>query len=543
MKYRNRLSGEVREDLTGILLAGLWQAQGKDPSVSIQLQGYALPQDAQHKCLPGELETQSIRLIAKKLEEFSSNNNTWLDWNEVSPLVPNISEQGEKQDLERFLLSEDSLHLHHLQQVCALPHTHLRTEAERVHVSRARRVDKNAVTYLAAHTKDWEKRTLWGVQPRHILAKIRYEMWDIYENRVAARLIDHLLVYLNRRISKLQKIIDTLVKLTNYDVSGYYRLQRRIYTLWGGPKQDKQQDKQAEEYTRNTLAELQKLKYQLLGMMGSVLYKQVPRLARVANQLTMTNILLNDPYYRSVGVLWQEWMRHGAEKSKITQAQYQDLCQGFNQFCLLLVVRAFAQLAYEPVDDSLETPLDETNVLVLKGWHGQIDLEIQKSGILQLIENDNNKPVVRLRILPLLASLSTQSLKLQQQAYLELAASLVKPEAAPPLTLILYPGESNDHLSLCLHSLPHESEGLFENLGLMPVSPWEIASVEQVAYALRRALMAPFLLHYPPKIELNKLLEADAAIPNWLKKADPQSKKWCVIQPVADYEVMPWLQK
>jgi hypothetical protein len=242
------------------------------------------------------------------------------------------------QALEKFLLSDESKHLHCLQQVCTQPRTHLQTEVERVHVSRARRADKHAVAYLAAHTEDWEKRTLWGVQPRHILARVRYEDWNIYENRVTARLIDRLLVYLNTRIHILQKILNALEKRKNYEVGGYYRLQNRVYTLWG----EAVQDDQIESYARETLEKLQNLEYLLLGLIGSVLYKHVPRRAQVADHLTMTNILLNDPYYRSVGLAWQEWAQHGAVKQKSTWEKYQDYqdtCRGFNRFCLLLVVR------------------------------------------------------------------------------------------------------------------------------------------------------------------------------------------------------------
>ncbi|MCP4701284.1 MAG: DUF2357 domain-containing protein [Gammaproteobacteria bacterium] len=540
MKYRNRLSGEEREDLSEILLAGLWQAQGEDPSAFIQPKHYALPQDAQRGLLPGELESSSIRLIGNHLSQLSGDDNTWLDWSEVSPLVPDISEQAEMQVLEQFLLSEKSLHLHHLQQVCARPHTQLQTEVERVRVSRARRADKKAAAYLAAHTEDWEKRTLWGVQPRHILAKVRYEEWNIYENRVAARLIDHLLLYLNQRIHALQKILDTLAKLAGYEVSGYHSLRDRLYKLWG----EAYKDNQAKDYANDTLENLQNLKYLLLGLMGSVLYKQVPRRAQVADQLTMTNILLDDPCYRSVGLLWLEWARHGAVKPKTARELYQDyqnLCQGFVRFCLLLTVRAFEQLKYEPIDDkNWETPLDGTKQLFLQGWHGQVSLQIQDTGMIQLVENLDGKAIIRLRILPVPAALACAAI--QEKAYLELAGSLVKREEQPPLTLVLYPGEASDKLSRCLHSLPHENAGLFENFGMLPVSPWEIASVEHVARALRWALMSPFILAYPPKIELEKPLKLDSKVPEWLKKCEQGKEKiWAVVAP--SYESKHWLQQ
>jgi len=126
MRYYNRLSGEERNDLSGILLAGLWQVQESND--------YVFPQDEQNPLQPDELEAHSIRLLGKILQ---TNDNNWLDWCDISPLVPDISEKIEMQPLEQFLLSEEALHLHHLQQVCAMPRTHLQTETERVPVARA----------------------------------------------------------------------------------------------------------------------------------------------------------------------------------------------------------------------------------------------------------------------------------------------------------------------------------------------------------------------------------------------------------------------
>ena len=111
---------------------------------------------------------------------------------------------------------------------------------------------------------------------------------------------------------------------------------------------------------------------------------------------------------------------------------------------------------------------------------------------------------------------------------------MVRPDIPPPLTLILYPGKSDKKLSVCLHSLPHENEGLFENMGLIPVSPWEIASVEQVAYALRYALMTPFLRNYPPQI---MDWDFDITPPAWLKV---EKDKVMILSPVTDHEVTRW---
>ena len=63
-----------------------------------------------------------------------------------------------------------------------------------------------AASYLAAHTEDWDRPLLRGILPKRILAEIRQDQIDIYENRVAARLLDNLGGYLNRRIQRLRRI-------------------------------------------------------------------------------------------------------------------------------------------------------------------------------------------------------------------------------------------------------------------------------------------------------------------------------------------------
>ena len=58
---------------------------------------------------------------------------------------------------------------------------------------------------------------------------------DIYENRVAARLIDHVLVYLLERIQVLRKLLKVFQDKENYShaIGGTYLRQRRILNLWG----------------------------------------------------------------------------------------------------------------------------------------------------------------------------------------------------------------------------------------------------------------------------------------------------------------------
>ena len=54
-------------------------------------------------------------------------------------------------------------------------------------------------------------KTFRGIRPKNVLSLVREELLDIYENRVTVRLIDHLLVYLRRRIRDVEKLRNELV--------------------------------------------------------------------------------------------------------------------------------------------------------------------------------------------------------------------------------------------------------------------------------------------------------------------------------------------
>ena len=109
-------------------------------------------------------------------------------------------------------------------------------ETERVLVARARRIAPNAPAWLASHTEDWDYRKISGVQPRRILAEVREERWDLYENRVAVRLVDSLVTWLRRRIAEVRRILDDIfARMESFgeSVSGTRHRAERIYRMWG----------------------------------------------------------------------------------------------------------------------------------------------------------------------------------------------------------------------------------------------------------------------------------------------------------------------
>ncbi|MFC1580060.1 DUF2357 domain-containing protein [Thermodesulfobacteriota bacterium] len=448
--------------------------------------------------MPETSEESSIRTIGERLDDLMGEDAGWADWLTVLPLVPGISEKIEVNDLERAI----DRHLGHLTEVCRKPRSHLRVEIERMTVSRARRIYARAGNYLAAHTEDWEHRKLREVLPKRILSEVRDDQRDIYENRFAARLIDHLQSYLNRRISDIRRLKKMLEEADDYSSSavGSRHRRDRIFTLWG----EMMDAGEGREKAEHTLRQLERLKYRLMGLMDSPLYKEIPRRAAVSNRLKMTNIFSNDPHYRHVAELWRRWSRHGILKSRSRRQVYQDhqsLCRYFDNFCLLLALRALNQLGFTP--DKEGRVVSRGKRFRLSGPGGSATFVWTEDGVAEL--HRGTTPL--LRIVPIIACIWGAPSSNILERHLENMAESVLPENGA-LTLVLYPSPPEENwkkirkdLQLRLQTLGNDtrtSKGIL--FGMLPVSPWDIGSVERVARALRWVLTGPLFLSYPPKV-------------------------------------------
>ena len=181
--------------------------------------------------IPNDLEVESVCTVGNKLNELVQREASWFEWLEVVPLVPDISQQVGLQPLELLVRERFG----HLETVCRKPRTHLHVEVERMPVAKAQRIPPMAESYLASHTEDWDHRQLRGISPKRILAEVRHDQFDIYENRVTARLLDNLAAYLNRRIQELNSLIRMFREKEDFssEMSGTYQRHRRISKLWG----------------------------------------------------------------------------------------------------------------------------------------------------------------------------------------------------------------------------------------------------------------------------------------------------------------------
>jgi hypothetical protein len=82
-----------------------------------------------------------------------------------------------------------------------------------------------------------------AVRPKRLLATVTEDLWDIYENRVAVRLVDHLLRDVSRRIAEVREV-SHLYDQALQDLSraeGTHWRQQRLFRLWGRQLKDAEQ--------------------------------------------------------------------------------------------------------------------------------------------------------------------------------------------------------------------------------------------------------------------------------------------------------------
>lgn len=441
--------------------------------------------------VPADDQLDAILAMGAAIPESA----TWLELLECDPLAPVSTADLDEHPLE----GEIRANLAALRDVFRRPRTHLELRTARVPTGQARRLAPDALDWLAGHTEDWAHLTLRGVHPRRVLAEVRDVRWDLYENRVAVRLVDHLLGWLQKRINRLGawlRRFDDLEELQkSAGIDGSWRRKERVFRLWKDTALEQNRRRQAQQRLRRLLA----LRRVLDGLRDMPLYSAIPRRASVPDVLRPSNVLQHDANYRKVAALWRAWARH-ERTEKLDGERYldrqADVARAWRRFAILLVHRALDQLGYEPLEG--DPRLVDGATIALDGC----TLDLRDAACVQLHVPDGPS----LRLVPVLADLVHAR---NRDDVWEAAAARGTPD-----TVVL-------HLSTAreipvgvpeLVRLAHERAGT--RLGLTPVSPWDIGSTERVARALRWALLAPRIRAWPPVAKAHASLPASP----WLRR-------------------------
>lgn len=473
--------------------------------------------------LPGEQDIAALLQLGELLRNKVEGG--WLEWSDISPLAPGLNEAVKPHPLEDSIERE----LNHLVAVCRNPRTHIHVETERVLVARARRIAPDAPAWLASHTEDWDHRKITGIQPRRILAEVREEQWDLYENRIAVRLVDGLVTWLRRRIAEVRRVLDDIfARIEEFDGSASTRYRtERICLLWGEAwARDANLGRQTAECT---LRRLESLLYRVLGLMDSRLYQRISRRAQASGELRMTNLLSNDDHYRGVARLWHDWSRLVASHAlspRELYSRHQNLHRGFDAWCMLVIVRACSQLELCPAEDrEWESEIRPGSVVRLDK---DLRIEWEQAGTITLVEEDRTL----IRFVPLVHVLEHAKTPKAVEARV---APLVEAVAdAPHWTVILHPAVPGEP--------PHDALAGIGNppvprmhgaIDFIRVSPFSLDSVERVSRAIRWAILAPRMLAYPPTLQTNR--ELDIGKKPWI--VNREKSRLAIVRPPSQEEL------
>ncbi len=447
---------------------------------------------------PDDLDTDAV----VRLAEVVGESPTWQAQADTPPVAQQLAERARLQPLD----IEIGRRLQHLKYVCHRPRLHLRVEEERLPVSRARRIPVRAVADLLSHPGDWEHRTIRSIQPARVLARQIEDEWNLYENRVAVRLVDHLLAYLAKRLEELRRIAGVIAARRNYSSqmqsTTHWRVSR-VSRLWSDSL-----DSGTEDDLDSTTRSLEVAQRDLQALLDTPLYRRVPRRQSVDLRLKRTNILLNDSNYRRVAELWRAWLKHGHQRQKTKQerAERRSLeATSWDAFLFHLVVRAFGSLKWVVRGDATQG-----YVLSRPGW-SDVCLEVNEHGIIDLHAASN------LRIVPL----CTDFVGADSKAVLRQLEALDGGEVETVIAHISGDGNFERRPRPPVEDVDRATGWSFEGRTvLFSCSPWSIDSEERMSRLLQGWLCRSATPDYPYVDQFRELPKLPSEW-TWLQYEEP----------------------
>lgn len=287
--------------------------------------------DGQRKSfrLPGKVVAQKVELFQRILDTIDSNIENEVEL--VSPLMPEgvVSDDSHLNSFDLSLLKIiDAGHLH---QISMRPRLDLHYEDEVTDVARAKKLAKGALVHLASHSECWQRQTLSGVIPKRVKARFSEDDFNIYENRVYARLLDKTEQYLNKRVGMLRQIQSAVSEALEFYGTNdlHYRLTEEICRLWGKAFTQDSTNKASEQLTE-TLERLESALGIVRGLKQRGLYLVVSRAAQIGEGLHLTNILTHDQHYRHLPILWNE-LRNIIGGKRATPEERRERNEGLNR--------------------------------------------------------------------------------------------------------------------------------------------------------------------------------------------------------------------
>ncbi|EGQ9300159.1 hypothetical protein F7U75_03965 [Vibrio vulnificus] len=225
-------------------------------------------------------------------------------------LPPEVSKNITPNELDIGI--EDAFSNGVLFQINSSPRMSMRYDTELLPTSRVKRYANNYQAHLVAHSECWQQRTIVGIVPKKLMAKVSEDEVAIYENIVYARLIDNLFNYLTMYQLRLEEIVTFIGKFGALDSGNKdHRYITQLTQDWGRAYEDSDETmEQLQDQTESTLAQVKSSIRKLSQLRSDKLYQAIPRAAKVPMELKQTNILVHDKNYRRAAKLWRMWLKN-----------------------------------------------------------------------------------------------------------------------------------------------------------------------------------------------------------------------------------------
>jgi hypothetical protein len=241
-------------------------------------------------------------------------------------------------EFERALQAE----IDHIAWICLRPLQDLRYDEVIQPVGRVRRPARGAAQQLSAHSEQWERWAPDFPIPREVLASIRDDDTDLYENRVTRTLVTGALTHLNRRLLQLRSHLTKNVQGRHVLLSGWHWRQERLRASF-----DAQDVDTLIEMLELAMADLEAMAIRLAALDRSPLFDGTAARARVRS-LRITNVLRRDPRYRRVPPLWTLWSSVQEDEASSRKRLDDPMLsqRGMDVLAEVLVAKALAWLGF-----------------------------------------------------------------------------------------------------------------------------------------------------------------------------------------------------
>lgn len=330
------VNGHTRLGAGEVLLedgSGQWRF---DPPASARACGHT-PRDAELA-----LALEAVATIDRKTDAAAGHL--------PSPLLP--AEVVCLRDADELEIALDEVFARgHLETIDRHPRLTMRYDTTLLPIERAKRLDAGFQRHLAAHSECWASRTLSGIVPKRVLARISEDEADRYEHRVYARLLDRLERTLGLRLARLRALDRSLAQGLDFEGSECvdYRLLHDICSVWG-EAQDGIDCGEQRRSNAGRIEHLERRLQRLRRLRSGALYAAIARSAEVGLSLKPTNLLQHDPHYRALQRLWNAWLEaSSAERERPRQVLERRCAEqaAYERYVGLLLRRGLRAFGFE----------------------------------------------------------------------------------------------------------------------------------------------------------------------------------------------------